>query len=103
MLLHESGLNSTFLEMYNIGRSQEATVNELTKPVPRLLPFGINSIASSKDNNIICLTVEDSQDVYVYRYFDDDQKRKQSAWFRWSALGRMKFQCIMADVYRMCQ
>ena len=97
--LHDSGLHSTMLEMYNIGRAQEATVNDLTKPIPRYLPFGINSIADSKDNNIIALTVEGTQDVWVYRYFDDDQERKQSAWFRWTTLGKMLFQCIMDDVY----
>ena len=87
------------LEMYNIGRTQEANVNDLTKPIPRYLPFGINSIADSKDNNIIALTVEGSQDVWVYRYFDNDQQRQQSAWFRWTTLGKMLYQCIMDDVY----
>ena len=85
------------LEMYNIGRTQEANVNDLTKPIPRYLPFGINSIADSKDNNIIALTVEGSQDVWVYRYFDNDQQRQQSAWFRWTTLGKMLYQCIMDD------
>ena len=97
--LHESGLHTTMLEMYNIGRTQEANVNDLTKPIPRYLPFGINSIADSKDNNIIALTVEGSQDVWVYRYFDNDQERQQSAWFRWTTLGKMLYQCIMDDVY----
>ena len=97
--LHESGLHTTMLEMYNIGRTQEANVNDLTKPIPRYLPFGINSIADSKDNNIIALTVEGSQDVWVYRYFDNDQQRQQSAWFRWTTLGKMLYQCIMDDVY----
>lgn len=97
--LHDSGLHSTMLEMYNIGRSSEGNVNELTKPIPRYLPYGINSVASSKDNNLICLSRRNTNDVWVYRYFDNDQTRVQSAWFRWKTLGTMIYQCIMGDVY----
>lgn len=97
--LHDSGLHSTMLEMYNIGRSQNGNVNELTKPIPRYLPYGINSIATSKDNNIVALSRTGTNDVYVYRYFDNDQKRLQSAWFRWKTLGTMIYQCIMGDVF----
>ena len=97
--MHDSGLNTRMLEMYDIGRTQEASVNELTKPVSRLIPFGINAVADSKDNNIIALSNIDSNDVYVYRYFDNDRERVQSAWFRWKMLGKMIYHCIMDDVY----
>ena len=96
---HDSGLHTRMLEMYNIGRTQESSVNELTKPISRLIPFGINAIADSKDNNVIALANRGGKDAYVYRYFDNDQQRVQSAWFRWTMLGTMVYHCIMDDVY----
>jgi hypothetical protein len=97
--LSDAGLNSKLMEIYNIGRSSEASANELSKPVSRLVPFGINAIADSKDNNIIALANRGGKDVWVYRYFDNDQQRQQSAWFRWTTLGTMLYHCIMDDVY----
>ena len=97
--LSDAGLNSKLMEIYNIGRAAEASANELSKPVSRLVPFGSNAIADSKDNNIIALSRRGTKDVWVYRYFDNDQQRQQSAWFRWKMLGRMLYHCIMDDVY----
>ena len=97
--LSDAGLNSKLMEIYNIGRTSEASANELSKPVSRLVPFGINAIADSKDNNIIALANRGGKDVWVYRYFDNDQQRQQSAWFRWRTLGNLLYHCIMDDVY----
>ena len=97
--LSDAGLNSKLMEIYNIGRAAEPNANELSKPVSRLVPFGINAIADSKDNNIVALANRGGQDVWVYRYFDNDQQRQQSAWFRWKTLGKLLYHCIMDDVY----
>ena len=97
--LADSGLNSRLLEMFNIGQNAEASVNELTKPVSTLIPYGINLLADSKDNNIIAIGKHDSKEVWVYRYFDNDQNRVQSAWFKWELPAPLAYHCIMDDVY----
>ena len=94
-----AGLNTKLMEMYNISRSSESSSNELTKPVSRLIPYGVNLLASSKDNNILALSNRNTKDVWVYRYFDNDQQRQQSSWFRWTMLGDLIYHCIMDDVY----
>jgi hypothetical protein len=97
--LADSGLNSRLLEMFNIGQNAEASVNELTKPVSKLIPFGVNLLADSKDNNLIALGNKGSKEVWVYRYFDNDQSRVQSAWFKWELPAKLAYHCIMDDVY----
>ena len=97
--LADSGLNSRLIEMFNIGQNAEASVNELTKPVSKLVPYGINLLADSKDNNIIALAKHNSKEVWVYRYFDNDQTRVQSAWFKWELPAPLAYHCIMDDVY----
>jgi hypothetical protein len=97
--LADSGLNSRLLEMFNIGQNAEASVNELTKPVSKLIPYGVNLLADSKDNNFIALGNKGFRDVWLYRYFDNDQKRVQSAWFKWTLPAPLAYHCIMGDVY----
>ena len=97
--LADSGLNSRLLEMFNIGQNAEASVNELTKPVSTLVPYGVNLLADSKDNNLIALGKVGSKEIWVYRYFDNDQNRVQSAWFKWELPAPLAYHCIMDDVY----
>ena len=97
--LADSGLNSRLLEMFNIGQTAEASVNELTKPVSKMIPYGINQLADSKDNNLIVLGKFDNRELWVYRYFDNDKNRVQSAWFKWTLPAPLVFHCIMDDVY----
>ena len=97
--LADSGLNSRLLEMFNIGQNAEASVNELTKPISKLIPFGVNLLADSKDNNLVALGNKGSKDVWVYRYFDNDKARVQSAWFKWTLPAKLAYHCIMDDVY----
>ena len=35
----------------------------------------------------------------MYRYFDNDQRRVQSAWFKWTLPAPLAYHCIMDDVY----
>ena len=97
--LADSGLSSRLIEMFNIGQTAEASVNELTKPVSRLVPFGINLLADSKDNNLVILSRRGDNEMWVYRYFDNDQRRVQSAWFKWTLPAKLAYHCIMDDVY----
>ena len=97
--LSNAGLHTRLVEMFNIGQTAEASVNELTKPISKLIPQGINLLADSKDNNLVVLSRRDSNELWVYRYFDNDQRRVQSAWFKWTLPAKLAYHCIMDDVY----
>ena len=93
-----AGLHTRVMEMYDISRSGQANVNELTKPVSRLIPYGVNLVASSKDNQFLAVANQNTKDIWVYRYFDNDKERLQSSWFRWTMLGDLIYMCVMDDV-----
>lgn len=97
--INNSGLYSRAIELTNIDRSTQSQATEISKPVSRLMPSNLDRVADSQDNNFIMYSAYDSQDVWLYRYFDDDGQRRQSAWFRWNFPGKLLYHCIIDDVY----
>jgi len=97
--MNNSGLYSRAIEMTDISRSKQSKTVELSKPVSQLMPSNLNRIADSQDNNFAMYSTKNSRDIWVYRYFDDDGERRQSAWFRWNIPGLMLYHFIIEDVY----
>lgn len=84
--LNNAGYKSRFFEIIP-SRDYNYAAVEVSKPVDHLIPQDINLVASSKDNNLITFAVKGTSDVWVYRFFQNDTERKQSAWFRWTVDG----------------
>ena len=97
--LAKSGKYSAMWEMTNINSNSIPEVIEQSKIVQELLPVGITDIANNKDNSLIVFGVRDSSDVYLYRYFNDGERRIQSAWFQWSCAGGLIHHAVDEDVY----
>ena len=83
----KAGLVSRVMELTNVSRQEESNANELSKPVSKLIPNDINLITNSNDNNLLAVSRTDSKDLWLYRYFQNDKDRIQSAWFRWELSG----------------
>jgi len=97
--LAKAGKYSAMWEMTNINSNSIPEVIEQSKIVQELLPVGITDIANNKDNSLIVFGVRDSSDVYLYRYFNDGERRIQSAWFQWSCAGGLIHHAVDEDVY----
>jgi len=97
--MNNSGLYSRALELTDIGRSKQSNVIELSKPVSNLMPANLNRVGDTQDNNFVMYSNKDSQNIWVYRYFDDDGERRQSAWFRWKIPGYLLYHFVIEDVY----
>ena len=97
--LAKSGKFSAMWEMTNINSNSIPEVIEQSKIVQELLPAGITDIANNKDNSLIVFGVRNSPDIYLYRYFNDGQKRIQSAWFQWDCAGGLVHHAVDEDVY----
>jgi len=104
--LNDGGYRSRFFEMVP-NRDSAGQALETSKPVDQLIPNGINIIADSKDDNMLALAVkQDSTDyedltrfVWIYRYFNQNNTRVQSAWFKWKLSGHILYHAIMDDKY----
>jgi hypothetical protein len=93
----KAGLVSRVMELTNVSRQEESNANELSKPVSTLIPNDVNLITNSNDNNLLAVSKTDSKDVWLYRYFQNDKDRIQSAWFRWELSGYNVYHAIMED------
>ena len=71
--------------------------NELSKPVSKLMPFDIDLITNSNDNNLLAVGKRNTGDLWLYRYFQNDKDRIQSSWFKWKIPGYLLYYTIMED------
>jgi len=98
--LNASGAYTKMFEMSRISQQAEPIVIEQSKVIAQSLPRTIDSVAESKENGLILLTTADSEsDIWCYRYFNTDEKRELSSWFRWRINGIPIFHCIIDGTY----
>ncbi len=104
--INNAGVRSRFFELLP-SRDLDYKAVETSKPVDRLIPKDINLICDSKDDNMLALAqkeptgelTETSKHVWIYRFFDQGEKRVQSAWFKWKLSDHILFHAIMDDCY----
>ena len=97
--INESGVNSRMYEMTNIQRQGEVEVLEISKPISSMIPNGIDQLAESKESTLVIMGRRFDRNLWVYRYFNNGEKRIQSAWVRWELTGDLIYHTIVDDVY----
>ena len=103
--INSTGKNSRIFEMADIRREGEPTVLEQSKLVSKKLPININKPTTSKENSLLLLgskyygTDFPTNEVWGFRFYNNGEKRVQSAWFRWLLSGELIHHVILDDVY----
>ena len=97
--INSSGKNSRIFEMTSIAREGEPQVLEQSKLIAKKLPIDITKAAVSKENSLLMLAAVDGTEVWGFKYFNNGEKRIQSAWFRWSLTGQFVHHAMVDDVY----
>ena len=103
--INSTGKNSRIFEMADIRREGEPTVLEQSKLISKKLPININLPTTSKENSLLLLgaryadTTSPSNEVWGFRFYNNGEKRVQSAWFRWLLTGELVHHAILDDVY----
>ena len=75
--------------MAGVTTREEPTVLEQSKVIDKLFPSNITLSTASTENDIILFGIDStlhtaSNEVWGYKWFEQGQKRVQSAWFRWT-------------------
>lgn len=92
--------NSRFFEISQARPSStDAIVIEQSRVIAESLPKGLDAVADSKENNMLLIGSIGTKDVWGYRWFQDGERRLQSAWFHWKLSGTLLYHCIMQDTY----
>ena len=97
--IDNSGKYSRFNEMINIQREAEPVVGEISKIVPTLLPKDVDLVTNSRENSLILFGKTDDNTVIGYKYFQNGQRRDQSAWFKWQFKNKLIYHFIQDDFY----
>ena len=97
--IDNSGKYSRFNEMIRVGRENEPMVSETSKIVPTILPKDIDLITNSRENSLIFFGKSGSNEVIGYKYFQNGDRREQSAWFKWKFKNNLKYHFVIDDEY----
>lgn len=97
--INSTGKNSRIFEMADVRREGEPTVLEQSKLISKLLPISIDRPTVSKENSLLLLGSVGSNEVWGFRFYNNGEKRVQSAWFRWSLTGNLLHHVVLDDVY----
>jgi hypothetical protein len=92
-----AGVNTRFMEMFDIRREGEPQVIEQSKVVPTLMPEGVDIVINSRENNTVFFIKSGTDEIFGYRYFSTDSKRVQSAWFKWDLNVNIRHAFVLDD------
>jgi hypothetical protein len=80
--LAKRGNHSAVIEFYVSTQTGTVTGNDITAHCQSYIPNNIKKLSGSGINNMLFLS-NNSDTVWVYKYYDASQQRVQSAWFKW--------------------
>jgi hypothetical protein len=97
--LSESGKWSRYFEMTGISSTNTPEIIEQSKIIVELIPVGATEIAQSKENTFIAMAERDTPDLYIYKFFNDGEKRILTSWVRWRLDGNVIHHTVDKDIY----
>ena len=102
--LNSTAKNARFYEMANVTSRGEPTVLEQSKIIGDLLPANTTLATASTENDIMLFGVDStlhtaSNEIWGYKWYEQAQKRIQSAWFRWTLPNNVVYHVILDDVF----
>ena len=83
--------------MVTRGQQENPQVLDLSRVVKEWIAPGIDQLVSSPQNSLIALAAQNSNQIYVFRYYNDGEKNLMQAWVNWSMPGTTQFITIEAD------
>ncbi len=80
------------------GLEENPIINDLSKVVSEYLPNSITELASSPQNSFIALASRDSDNIFIYRYYNNGQQDLFQAWVRWTMPGDVQTLAVINDM-----
>ena len=101
--LNSTAKNTRFYEMAAVTSREEPIIVEQSKIVSKLFPSNITLVSGSAQNKLVLFGTDSTlhtatNEVWGYKWHETaDQKRSQSAWFRWTMPNNVIYQTILDD------
>ena len=101
--LNSTAKNARFYEIANVNARDEPDVIEQSKIVGELFPTNTTTVAESNENDLILFGTDSTlhtatDELWGYKYYQQGNKRAQSAWFRWTMPNNVVYHTILDDV-----
>ena len=75
-------------EYYVVDDTDRADASDVTAHVSKYVPDGVYEMtASTTENALVCLTTQDQDALYIYKYHWAGREKVQAAWFKYTFLG----------------
>jgi hypothetical protein len=75
-------------EYYVIDDTDRSDAQDVTAHVAKYVPDGVfKMVASTTENALVCLTTQETNAVYIYKYHWAGREKVQSAWFKYTMNG----------------
>jgi len=102
--INSTAREARFYEVGNVTTRNEPDLMEQSKIVAELFPQKITNVTASTENNLLLFAVDStlhtaSNEVWGYKFYEQGDKRAQSAWFRWTLPNNVIYQVMMDDNY----
>ena len=80
------------------GLEENPIITDLSKVVSEYLPNSITELASSPQNSFIALASRDTDNIFIYRYYNNGQQDLFQAWVRWTMPGDVQTLAVINDM-----
>jgi hypothetical protein len=79
------GSHTGIREYYVDGETETNDAVDVTSHVPKYIKGSVTKLAvSSNEDVLVCLSEDERNSVYVYKYYYNEQEKLQSSWSKWS-------------------
>jgi hypothetical protein len=102
--INSTAKNARFYEMADVSNRAEPQVVEQSKIIGKVFPTDTTLITGSTENDLLLFGIDktlhsSSNEVWGYKWYEQGNKRSQSAWFRWTLPNKLVYHTIMDDKY----
>lgn len=87
--ISKTALYTKLFELAEIRNDAPPLSDEPTTNVPELIPSTIDSFVSSSALSLVSMGTIGSNTLYQYRYYQQNEKRAASTWYRWQLTGTL--------------
>ena len=97
-----NNLNYTrVFEMTTRGNEENPIVVDQSKIVSEWIPSGLKQLVASPQNSLLSMSGPGSEYIYMYKFYDQGNERKMSAWVNWRMPGKVQHHTIENDNMHM--
>ena len=90
---------SKLMTMQTQGTENPPIVLDISKVVTEWLPSNVTDLISSAQSSFLALTSRDTNNLYMYKYFNNGKEDLFQSWVRWELTGHIQASFVVDDLF----